>query len=94
METATSSDTLRRRAENLRKKATALNKKADAYDQAAGMMKGSNESLSEETDVAKKGMTFIGEVLSLNRKDSITTLITMRNILRQLPKSYESKCQA
>ena len=51
----------------MRKKAAALTKQAEAYEQAA------NAELMytspEETSLAKHGMAYTGEVLSLNRKE-------------------------
>lgn len=51
----------------MRKKAAALTKQAEAYEQAANteLM----HTSPEEAPLAKHGMAYIGEVLSLNRKE-------------------------
>ena len=68
--TTTQADTLRNRASSLRKKANALQKQADAYDQAAQAVEDGDLTVSgEEAPLAKYGMTYIGEVLTLSRKE-------------------------
>ena len=66
--TVTGANVLRSRASNLRKKAQALLKQANAYDTAADAM-GESDPAPEEDESAKHGMSFIGEVLSLNRRE-------------------------
>ena len=67
--TASDSEILRSRASSLRKKAAALQKQAQAYEETADALEMGSGSLPEETPLAKHGMAFIGESLSLNRKE-------------------------
>lgn len=52
----------------MRKKAAALNKQADAYNREANRIK-PDEDAPEEAPLAKHKMKYIGDSLSLNRKE-------------------------
>ncbi|CAD6585007.1 MAG: hypothetical protein ASARMPRED_001978 [Alectoria sarmentosa] len=67
--TASQADILRSRASSLRKKANALQKQADAYDQVVDAMENQGLTVSEEEPLTKCGMAYIGEVLTLSRKE-------------------------
>ena len=66
--TATGADILHTRALSMRKKALALNRQAEAYKKTAETMS-DFEMPSEETLLAKAGMSYLGNVLSLSRKE-------------------------
>ncbi|CAF9930926.1 MAG: hypothetical protein ALECFALPRED_004760, partial [Alectoria fallacina] len=66
--TVTDADILRSRATSMRKKALALNKQAEAYEKQADQME-PTQNAPEETPLAKVGMMYIGDTLSLNRKE-------------------------
>jgi hypothetical protein len=63
------SDILRSRALSLRKKASALTKQADSYEKATDQMDLAGKPSPKETAVGKHGMTYIGDVLTLSRKE-------------------------
>ena len=65
---ATGPEILRSRAGNLIKKANALLKQADAYHRAAESM-AEDAKAPEDTPIGKHGMTYIGDVLTLSRKE-------------------------
>ncbi|KAL8707645.1 MAG: hypothetical protein Q9225_007727 [Loekoesia sp. 1 TL-2023] len=75
--TVTPSKVLHGRALSLRKKAQALMKQADAYERAAAAAEenGEEDVDLEEDPMAKLGMSYIGEVLSLSRKEFNTYVL-------------------
>ena len=57
------------RVSSLRTKALTLNKQANAYEKAAELITDDDGEPLFEDNAAKLGMTYIGEVLPLSRKD-------------------------
>ncbi|KAL8735552.1 MAG: hypothetical protein Q9166_000720 [cf. Caloplaca sp. 2 TL-2023] len=66
----TSKEGIRSRA-SMRKKAEVLEKQVKAYELAAEKMKPDNTPMPPEDDAAKHGMSYIGQIMSLSRKEPI-----------------------
>ena len=67
--TATGADILRSRASSLKKKGDALIKQAKAYEDMAKNMDPEASKAPEEKPLTKVGMTYLEDVLTLNRKE-------------------------